>query len=143
MIPHRTNTTTTAGADEANPYRSPLTPGVVAPPNRGGFPWRIFLVVVFCLYGGFALLLGGSGLLFVPGLLSGGVALGGHASLSKILLWTSVHAAVAAHGAAFAFAARNAWKVRWKQAAIDIGIAVAIALVALAICAGAAAITAD
>ncbi|MEN6449132.1 MAG: hypothetical protein ABFC96_01450 [Thermoguttaceae bacterium] len=100
-------------------------------PVRRRFPWRLLPVLVLCLDGGLALLLGVSGLIFVPAIVTGNVTIGAHTTLAKTLFWTLGHFAAAAHGYVAFYAARMMWTRRWTRSFAAMGVALAILAAAL------------
>ena len=104
------------GATMDNPGTSPVAlgpgectaaSGVRDPAIGDRSPWGWVTAILLFIYGAFPLLYGVVGLLFVPGLLAGGISMGPETTLLKILAWTVFHTAVTTHGCAAIAAALN------------------------------------
>jgi hypothetical protein len=120
----------TADPNDTNPYSSPTEAGNLATPPivcaRPHLPWGLMLAIPLFVYGAVALVFGGCGLLFLPGIMMGGVSIGENTTLLKVVVWVLVHAVAVTHGYVVMVAASSLRKSRWKRAAKAIGIAAAL-----------------
>jgi hypothetical protein len=90
--------------------------------------WGLIPAIPLFVYGIAALILGGSGLLFVPGILLGGISIGKNTTLLRVFGWVLLHATALAPGWAIIVAASSLSKPRWKRAAKALAIATAMVL---------------
>ena len=104
----------------------PPAPGESAEPVPRRSPWGAICAILLFVYGAVPLLFGILGLLFVPGILSGGVTIGRHTTVANIIGWILFHVAITAHGYAVIVAAVRFWRVQWRRGlyAIALGLIV-------------------
>lgn len=109
---------------QPNPYQSPASASSNAPVHLGP-AWGVISAIPLFIYGPVPLLFGAVGLLFVPGILVGGVSIGGDTTLAKIAGWVLFHLAVTAHGCAMVVAATNFIRLRWRRGFYTLAVGVA------------------
>jgi hypothetical protein len=74
------------------------------------------------------------GLIFVPAILFGGVSIGRHTTLLKLVGWVLFHLTVTAHGCAIIIAAIDFYRMRWRRGAYTIAIGVIVPGILFAAC---------
>jgi hypothetical protein len=87
-------------------------------PNKSArrrFPWGVVCAISLFVYSVIPLMIGISGLILVPGILLGGVTIGEHTTLLKILGWVLFHLLITAHGCAIIIAAISFYRLQWRR----------------------------
>jgi hypothetical protein len=92
----------------------------------------VISAIALFIYGAVPLLIGAVGLLFVPGILVGGISIGGDTTIAKIAGWILFHLAVTAHGCAVIFAAVDFVRLRWRRGLYTLVVGVAVPGIAIA-----------
>jgi hypothetical protein len=108
---------------DANPYASPVSPGLADRTPSDHPAWRIIPAIPLFIYSIAVVLYGGVGLLFLPGILMGGISIGRETTLLKVISWSFFHATAIAHGCAVFVAALSLCKSRWRRAMGAFGVA--------------------
>jgi len=103
-----------------------LASGVPEKSARRHFPWGVICAIPLFVYGAVPLIGGAWGLIFVPAILLGGVTIGGHTTLLKIIGWVLFHLLITAHGCAIIIAAINFCRTRWRRGVYTIAVGVIV-----------------
>jgi hypothetical protein len=91
------------------------TIGVYDTPIRNRSPWRVICSIPLFIYGIIPLIAGAWGLIFVPAIIFGGVTIGEHTTLLKIIGWIIFHLVICAHGCGIIIAAKRILRGLWRR----------------------------
>jgi hypothetical protein len=112
--------------NKTDPCCSLLASGVPDKSARRRFPWGVICAISLFVYSVIPLMIGISGLIFVPGILLGGITIGEHTTLLKIIGWVLFHLLITAHGCAIIKAAISFYRTRWRRGVYAIAVGVIV-----------------
>ena len=108
------------------PSQPPLVSGVADELARRRSRWGVIAAILLFLYGAAILIYGILGLAFLPAILVGGVTIGRHTTLLKLLGWVLFNLSITAHGCAVIVAAVSFCRERWRRGVYTIAVGVIV-----------------